>query len=155
MHTENQIRLLGSPKIKQKHAFASRYGISFGPSVGRLVEDFFWRTVTKGVKWCAAEKPILKILRPEEWTELLEQGLTSGAPIDQLDGYIHFSTEAQVSETVSRHFKDAQNLVLLTYDASTLGPSLKFEPSRGGQLFPHLYAPLRLEDAFLIRPWTD
>ena len=81
--------------------------------------------------------------------------MTSGAPIDQLDGFIHFSTDSQVAETVSRHFKGEQGLFLLTYDASTLGPSLKFEPSRGGQLFPHLYAPLRLEDAFLIRPWID
>lgn len=155
MHTEHQKRLLGSPEIQQKHAFASKYGMSFGPSVGRLVEDLFWSTVTKGVKWCAAEQPILKILRPEEWAELLEKGVTFGAPIDQLDGYIHFSTESQVAETVSRHFKGAQDLFLLIYDASTLGPSLKFEPSRGGLLFPHLYAPLCLEDAVLIRPWTD
>ena len=91
MHTDHQKRLLGSSEIQQKHAFASKYGMSLGPTVGRLVEDLFWSTVTKGVKWCVAEQPF-KITEAEEWAELLEQGVTSGAPIDQLDGFI-FSTD--------------------------------------------------------------
>lgn len=100
-----------------------------------------------------AKSPILKVLRSEEWEQLLKQEVTTGAPIDVQDGYVHFSTEAQVAETVSKHFKGESGLWLLTLDAENLGPSLKWEVSRGGALFPHLYAPLSLRDVCLARPW--
>lgn len=89
---------------------------------------------------------IFKILRPSEWQTLHEQGVTDGAPIDISDGYVHFSTSAQVVETAEKHFADDGDLWLLALEADDLGKDLKWEPSRGGQLFPHLYRPLRLSD---------
>ncbi len=71
---------------------------------------------------------------------------TPGAPIDVADGYVHFSTADQVAETATRHFKGERDLVILALDADALAPALRWEPSRGGALFPHLYAPLRLAD---------
>lgn len=89
---------------------------------------------------------IYKILRDAEWRDLLAKGETAGAPIDLADGFVHFSTAAQAPETVARHFAGERGLVLLALDADALGPALRWEPSRGGALFPHLYAPLRLAD---------
>ena len=65
-----------------------------------------------------------------------------GAPIDLADGFIHFSTAGQVDETAARHFAGQAGLLLVAVDAAALGAALKYEPSRGGALFPHLYAPL-------------
>lgn len=87
---------------------------------------------------------IYKILRPEEWQALCAHGETAGAPIDVQDGYVHFSTADQTQETAARHFAGAGDLVLAAFDTDSLGPALKWEVSRGGALFPHLYAPLRL-----------
>jgi len=89
---------------------------------------------------------IFKILRRSEWDMLRQQGETLGAPVDLADGYIHLSTAAQVTETAARHFKGESNLVLVALDADTLGESLRWEVSRGGQLFPHLYRALHLSD---------
>lgn len=89
---------------------------------------------------------IYKILRGLEWQALLAAGETPGAPIDVADGFVHFSTAEQAGETAARYFAGETGLVLLALDADTLGPALKWEPSRGGALFPHLYAPLRLSD---------
>lgn len=89
---------------------------------------------------------ILKIFRRTEWNALCEAGSTLGAPIDLADGYIHFSTTAQVAETAARHFGTESDLVLVACDAAKLGPALKWEASRGGALFPHLYRPLTLAD---------
>ncbi len=87
---------------------------------------------------------IYKILRAEEWRDLRETGATDGAPIDVSDGFIHFSTADQVAETAARHFAGETGLQLLAYRADAL-EWLEWEPSRGGALFPHLYAPLRLD----------
>jgi len=89
---------------------------------------------------------IFKILRADEWAALKARGQTPGAPVDLADGYVHFSTAEQAPETAARHFAGAEGLVLLALEADTLGPALKWEPSRGGALFPHLYGPLRLAD---------
>ena len=89
---------------------------------------------------------IYKILRAAEWQALLATGETPGAPVDVADGFVHFSIADQVPETVARHFATERDLVLLALDAAALGPALRWEPSRGGALFPHLYAPLRLAD---------
>ncbi|MXU65394.1 DUF952 domain-containing protein [Oceanomicrobium pacificus] len=89
---------------------------------------------------------IYKIFRAPEWAALQAEGETAGAPVDLADGYIHFSTAAQVRETAAKHFAGEDGLVLLTLDSDRLGDDLRWEPSRGGQLFPHLYRPLRLSD---------
>ncbi len=89
---------------------------------------------------------IYKIFRRPEWDAFRAAGQTAGAPVDLADGYIHMSTAAQVAETAARHFATESDLVLVALDPDRLGPALKWEPSRGGQLFPHLYRPLRIED---------
>jgi len=89
---------------------------------------------------------ILKILRRPEWDDLCKRGESRGAPVDLADGYIHFSTPAQVAETAEKYFGAQSDLVLVACDPGRLGADLKWEPSRGGQLFPHLYRPLRIAD---------
>lgn len=89
---------------------------------------------------------IYKIFRRPEWDALCTAGQTSGAPIDIADGYIHFSTAAQVMETAAKHFATESDLVLVALEAEALGADLRWEPSRGGALFPHLYRPLRMTD---------
>lgn len=96
---------------------------------------------------------IYKILRAGEWQALMEAGVTNGAPIDLEDGYIHFSTAAQAAETAEKHFAGVPDLYLAAVDAAPLGDALKWEPSRGGALFPHLYRPLRLADLAWVRPF--
>ena len=89
---------------------------------------------------------ILKILRRTEWDAFRAAGQTRGAPVDLADGYIHFSTPAQVAETAAKWFATESDLVLGAVDPDRLGADLKWEPARNGQLFPHLYRPLRVED---------
>lgn len=85
---------------------------------------------------------IYKIVPQALWREAREKGSFAGAAIDLTDGYIHFSTAAQARETAARHFAGQTDLLLVAVDAARLGESLKYEPSRGGDLFPHLYAAL-------------
>ncbi len=85
---------------------------------------------------------IYKIFRAQEWDALTAAGATDGAPVDLADGFIHFSTAAQVGATAAKHFAGAAGLVLAAVDADALGPALRWEPSRGGDLFPHLYRAL-------------
>ncbi len=89
---------------------------------------------------------VFKILRRSEWDHFVAAGQTAGAPIDLSDGYIHLSTAQQVTETAARHFADQRDLVLVALRAEGLGAALKWEPSRGGALFPHLYRPLIAAD---------
>ncbi|MEJ6395454.1 DUF952 domain-containing protein [Gymnodinialimonas sp. 2305UL16-5] len=95
---------------------------------------------------------IYKILRPEEWATLERDGETAGAPIDLADGFVHFSTAEQAAETAAKHFAGVEGLVLAALEADDLGDDLKWEPSRGGALFPHLYGPLRLADVIWHAP---
>ncbi len=95
---------------------------------------------------------IYKIFRASEWAALQSQGKTAGAPVDIADGFVHFSTAAQATETAAKHFAGRDDLVLLAVDADSLGPDLRWEPSRGGALFPHLYRPLRLSDVLWHQP---
>lgn len=88
---------------------------------------------------------IYKISPRALWRRAEDIGRFEGAPIDRSDGYIHFSTGAQVAETAARHFAGAEDLVLVAVEAEDLGPALRYEPSRGGDLFPHLYADLDLK----------
>lgn len=90
--------------------------------------------------------PIFKIFRRAEWDAFRDAGETRGAPVDLADGFIHFSTAGQVVETVARHFASESNLVLVAVDPGALGAALRWEPSRGGALFPHLYGTLKLSD---------
>ena len=87
-------------------------------------------------------KTIYKIATEALWREAEAKGVFTGAPIDLQDGFIHFSTAAQAVETVRRHFAGQDGLLLIAIDADKLGDALKYEVSRGGDLFPHLYAPL-------------
>ena len=89
---------------------------------------------------------IYKIFRRPEWDAFRAAGETAGAPVDLADGFIHFSTAAQVVGTAARHFATESDLVLVAFEAEALGPALRWEPSRGGALFPHLYRPLRLSE---------
>lgn len=89
---------------------------------------------------------IFKIFRRAEWHAFRDAGQTQGAPVDLADGFIHFSTAEQVAETAAKHFAEESDLVLVAVRAEPLGDALKWEPSRGGALFPHLYRELRIGD---------
>tara|TARA_R110002051_G_scaffold274192_1_gene334937 strand:+ start:1810 stop:2172 length:363 start_codon:yes stop_codon:yes gene_type:complete len=83
-----------------------------------------------------------KLIDSTEWTAALGSGRYDGSAVDRTDGYIHMSTSAQLAETARRHYAGRNGLVLLAVKADALGNALVWEPSRGGDLFPHLYAPL-------------
>lgn len=87
---------------------------------------------------------IYKIVDADAWAEAERAGRFDGAPVDVSDGYIHFSTGLQARETAAKHFAGRTSLLLVAIEAEALGAALRWEPSRGGALFPHLYAPLPL-----------
>lgn len=89
---------------------------------------------------------VYKIFRRSEWDDLVARGHSAGAPVDLADGYVHMSTPQQVVETAAKHFAGESDLVLLAIETDRLGEALKWEPSRGGQLFPHLYRDLTRAD---------
>jgi len=93
---------------------------------------------------------IFKICPREMWRAAEVDGLFRGAPVDLADGFIHFSTAAQVAETARRHFAGQEDLVLVAIDGGRLGAALRFERSRGGDLFPHLYGPLPVSAATAV-----
>ncbi|OYU15548.1 MAG: dihydroorotate dehydrogenase [Alphaproteobacteria bacterium PA4] len=90
--------------------------------------------------------PIVKLLRADEWAAFQASGVFHGSPDDRRDGYIHISAPDQVAATAAKWFADAPGLMALTLDADALGVALRWEPARGGVLFPHLYRPLRLDE---------
>lgn len=85
---------------------------------------------------------IFKLCSEAEWAQAEVQGAFLGSAVDIRDGFIHFSAPHQVRETAARHFRGQHGLLLLAFDASALGEALRWEPSQGGELFPHLYGPL-------------
>jgi uncharacterized protein (DUF952 family) len=85
---------------------------------------------------------IYKILPRSEWAAAKAAGRFDGSAVDHADGFIHFSTAAQAQETARRHFAGQDDLVTLEVEGDDLGGALKWEPSRGGDLFPHLYGAL-------------
>lgn len=96
---------------------------------------------------------IYKILSVAQWREADAHGVFAGAGIDLADGYIHFSTAAQVRKTAERHFAGRDDLMLLSVDLASLpADALRWEPSRRGDLFPHLYAPLELDCVLRAEP---
>jgi uncharacterized protein (DUF952 family) len=95
---------------------------------------------------------IYKICDAALWREAERAGVFGGAPVDLADGYIHFSTAGQVAETAARHFAGQTDLLLVAIDTEVLGPALRYEPSRGGALFPHLYGTLPLSAVRWVQP---
>jgi uncharacterized protein (DUF952 family) len=110
----------------------------------------------KDQKWPAAgvrvSTTIYKICEESLWREAERAQRFDGAGIDSRDGYIHFSTAAQVEETAAKHFAGLQGLVLIAVEATSLGTALRWEPSRGGALFPHLYGSLLLDTVLWVKP---
>lgn len=131
--------------------------ISFD-SVEKLTEQ-----ITSDVERCCMEvarltKPVYKICRQAQWQEALDAGEFVGTTADLFDGFIHFSTAAQLNDTAARHFAGQDDLVLIQIDPIRLGTDLRWELSRGGDLFPHLYGPLPIDAATTVDslPWrTD
>jgi uncharacterized protein (DUF952 family) len=95
---------------------------------------------------------IYKICSAQEWREAERDGAFRGSEVDRRDGYIHFSTADQAGETARKHFAGQNDLVLVSVDADALGSGLKWEPSRGGALFPHLYGELPVTAAIRVEP---
>lgn len=92
-----------------------------------------------------------KVLTHEQ-VHALEAGAFAGAPVDLADGYIHLSTEAQLTETVDKHFAGQSGLWVAAVDLAVLADSVKWEESRGGQLFPHIYGALPLDAVIAYSP---
>lgn len=95
---------------------------------------------------------IYKICESELWGEAERVGVFHGAPVDARDGFIHFSTADQAPDTAAKHFAGAPGLTLIAVDADALGVALKWEVSRGGDLFPHLYGTLPLAAVLWTKP---
>jgi uncharacterized protein (DUF952 family) len=95
---------------------------------------------------------IYKICPSALWHEAERAGTFAGAAVDHADGYIHLSAAAQVAETAVRHFAGQEGLLLVAIDAAALGSALRYELSRGGQLFPHLYGTLPLSTVRWVKP---
>jgi uncharacterized protein (DUF952 family) len=95
---------------------------------------------------------IYHMCRGEEWAAATAVGIYRGSSQDLADGFIHFSTKDQIVESARRHRAGQDGLLLLAVDASTLGNRLRWEPSRGGDLFPHLYGPLYPHESASVRP---
>ena len=93
-----------------------------------------------------------KILTKQQMDVLEHQGAFAGAPIDLSDGYIHLSTAAQVQETLDKHFAGQSDLWIAAVDLEALGDAVKWEESRGGALFPHIYATLPLS---VVIAWSE
>ena len=95
---------------------------------------------------------IYKILAQTAWNEAQKEGVYQGSADDIRDGFIHFSTKEQLQGTLEKHYKGQKDLILLAIIESDLGEKLKWEPSRGGALFPHLYAPLPTSHVLWEKP---
>jgi len=95
---------------------------------------------------------IFKLVAQADWAVAESQGRFDGAGVDRTDGYIHFSTATQVRETAAKHFAGRKDLLLVAVDSEKLGPELRWEPSRGRALFPHLYRSLARSEAVGISP---
>jgi uncharacterized protein (DUF952 family) len=98
---------------------------------------------------------IYKVLRAAEWAEIDAGGASLGSPDDRADGFVHLSTAVQLAGTVARHFAGETGLLLAALDADAAGPALRWEASRGGAPFPHLYRPLDRADVLWCRPLAD
>src|SRR5215470_17774169 len=95
---------------------------------------------------------IYKICTAAEWNAAVQAGAFRGSPVDLRDGFIHFSTAEQVAETAAKHFAGVADLVLVAVETGALAGDLRWEPSRGGALFPHLYAALPHDSVRWVKP---
>ncbi|WP_018700876.1 DUF952 domain-containing protein [Amorphus coralli] len=95
---------------------------------------------------------VYKIVEKDAWAAAEAEGVYRGAPVDHADGFIHFSAADQVMETAGKHFAGQDGLLLVAVPAAALGADLKWEPSRGGALFPHLYADLPVSAVAWVKP---
>ena len=99
---------------------------------------------------------VYKILDADAWATAEREGVFRGAGIDLQDGFIHFSTAGQARETAAKHFAGRENLVIVAFDGERLdalhGGAYRYEPSRGGDLFPHLYGEATMETVVSVRP---
>jgi uncharacterized protein (DUF952 family) len=95
---------------------------------------------------------VYKIVAADLWRAAEDSGVFTGAGIDLNDGFIHLSTGSQARRTAQLYFKGHGNLVLVAADSAIFGAALKYEPSRDGDLFPHLYGPLPLAAVLWVRP---
>ena len=95
---------------------------------------------------------IYKICTVTEWRDAERDGVYRGSAVDRRDGFIHFSTAEQTAETAAKHFAGQRDLMLVSVDADALGDRLRWEPSRGGALFPHLYGDLPLSAVRRVGP---
>lgn len=109
-----------------------------------------WRTPGPSAASPSPDVHIYKVVAAAQWRDAEAKGVFDGAPVDLRDGYIHFSTAEQLEETLSKHFAGQSDLLIITFESDALGEALKWEPSRGGQLFPHLYAPLPVPAALAV-----
>ena len=98
---------------------------------------------------------VYKVVGHAEWAAAAREGVFLGSAIDMKDGYIHLSDGEQVETTVALYFADRDDLTLVALEAERLGEALKWEPSRGGALFPHLYATLPLDGVVFARPFSS
>jgi uncharacterized protein (DUF952 family) len=95
---------------------------------------------------------VYKICGTPSWREAEREAVYRGSDVDRRDGFIHFSTAAQIAETAAKHFAGQSDLLLVSVNTSKLGDRLKWEPSRGGALFPHLYGHLELAAVTRVDP---
>ncbi|SDT93763.1 DUF952 domain-containing protein [Stappia sp. ES.058] len=95
---------------------------------------------------------IYKISPANAWRDAEAAGVHTGAPVDLADGFIHFSAASQLRETAAKHFHGQADLLLIAVETDALGDALKWEPSRGGALFPHLYADLPMSAVVWAKP---
>jgi uncharacterized protein (DUF952 family) len=104
------------------------------------------------LRWRLLTMVVYKIVVTEEWIEAEAAGVFTGAPVDRADGFIHFSTAEQAPDTAAKWFAGRDDLTLAAIDSEALGMDLRWEPSRGGALFPHLYATLPMSAVVWSRP---
>lgn len=100
------------------------------------------------------DRPLIayKVLTGKQMAELAETGRFAGAPVDVADGYVHLSTANQLAGTIDRHFADQADLHVAAIDLAAYGDAIRWEESRGGQLFPHLYAAMVLDTVIARGP---
>ncbi len=98
--------------------------------------------------------PVIKLLRAAEWAAFAAEGVFAGSPADLADGYIHLSPPGEVAATAAKWFAGEAGLMALTFDADGFGDALRWQPARGGILFPHVYRPLRLAEIVSAAPFA-
>jgi len=99
------------------------------------------------------DRIVYKIMSAAELQQMQRDGVFHGSPVDMADGYIHLSCGSQVAATLDRHFGGVEGLMLVAVDLSRLGDSLRWEPARGGELFPHIYGALNLDAVVHVTPF--